>query len=501
MTTAELDFNKGDRERVIILGSGWAGYVLSRKLNPKRFQILVVSPRSYFVFTPLLNSTAVGTLEFRTALEPVRDRRSHVQFFQAWADDVDFANKTVTVEESVVNPLVTKAIVGNTDRNVSKGEAETASRLKKNRQEGKMFDLKYDKLVVAVGCYSQTFGTKGVKKHALFMKDIGDARKVRKRVLECFEIAELPITTDTMRKNLLHFAIVGGGPTGMEFAAELSDLIHEDLLKLYPELRKFIKISVYDVAPKVLSMFDESLGRYAMEVFKREGVEIKTSHHVEELRPGLPAEDIGILDVRDTEGCYTLKTKEEGEVGVAMCVWSTGNMMNPFVQNAVKKCHTYPEASAMTTGENILEKPNRLEWMIKKNEKTGAIVVDDHLRIQLETQHGENQQPEAKAVMKDVFALGDNAALENIILPATAQTANQQALWLGKHLNKGDIDTQTFSFKDMGMMTYLGNAKGLVQTPGDRMSGIQGRTAWLIWRGAYLTLSVSWRNKILIPIY
>lgn len=474
---------------------------MSRKLNPKKFQILVVSPRSYFVFTPLLNSTAVGTLEFRTALEPVRDRRSQVHFFQAWADDVDFANKTARVEESVVNPLVTKAIVGNSNANVSKGEEETALRMKRTRQEGKMFELKYDTLVVAVGCYSQTFGTKGVKEHALFMKDVGDARKVRKRVLECFEIAELPITTDAMRKHLLHFAIVGGGPTGMEFAAELSDLIHEDLVKLYPGLEKFIKISVYDVAPKVLSMFDESLANYAMEVFKREGVELKTSHHVEELRPGLPAQDVGIMNVPDTEGCYTLKTKEEGEVGVAMCVWSTGNMMNPFVQNAVKKCHAYPEVSAMMIGGKSMEEPDGVEWMIKKNEKTGAIVVDDHLRIQLETRHAEGEQPEAKAVMKDVFALGDNAALENIVLPATAQTANQQALWLGKHLNKGDIDTQTFSFKNMGMMTYLGNAKGLVQTPGDRISGVKGRTAWLIWRGAYLTLSVSWKNRILIPIY
>ena len=58
-----------DRERVLILGSGWSGFTLSRQLDPKKYQTVVISPRSYFVFTPLLASTAVGTLEFRSALE------------------------------------------------------------------------------------------------------------------------------------------------------------------------------------------------------------------------------------------------------------------------------------------------------------------------------------------------------------------------------------------------------------------------------------------------
>jgi NADH dehydrogenase len=64
-----------------------------------------VSPRSYFAFTPLLASTAVGTLEFRTALEPVRSRRTNVSFFQGWADDVDFKNKTITIEQAVDDPM------------------------------------------------------------------------------------------------------------------------------------------------------------------------------------------------------------------------------------------------------------------------------------------------------------------------------------------------------------------------------------------------------------
>jgi NADH dehydrogenase FAD-containing subunit len=124
---------------------------------------VVVSPRSYFVFTPLLASTAVGTLEFRTCLESVRGRYSGVQFFQGWADDVNFSQNKITIEEAAITGISALTFPG----------------------DPHTFELGYDKLVVAVGCYSQTFGTKGVSENAFFLKDIGDSRKIRKRILDC----------------------------------------------------------------------------------------------------------------------------------------------------------------------------------------------------------------------------------------------------------------------------------------------------------------------------
>jgi len=166
------------------------------------------------------------------------------------------------------------------------------------------------------------------------MEDIGDARRIRKRVLECFEIANLPTTNDHLREQFLDSAVVGGGPIGMAFAAELSELIHEDL-KIFPAaLIPKVLITVYDVAPKVLSMFDDKLSKYAMETFRHAGVKIKASHHVKELWPGLPRTgdlEENVDDVADPQGCYTLTTREDGDVGVGICVWSIGNMMNPFV--------------------------------------------------------------------------------------------------------------------------------------------------------------------------
>lgn len=136
------------------------------------------------------------------------------------------------------------------------------------------------------------------------------------------------------------------------------------------------------------------------------------------------------------------------------------------------------------------------------------MVVDDRLRVQLHTKAPPSTNEDGKdspksassAAMKDVFAPGDNAMIPNASLPATAQTASQQALWLAKRRNKGDLDKGHFTYKNLAIMTYLGNAKGLVQTEGV-MGDISGRAAWLIWRGAYLTMSMSWRDKILIPVY
>lgn len=369
---------------------------------------MIVSPRSYFVFTPLLASTSVGTLEFRVALEPVRSRRARGEFFQGWADAVDFSEKTLSIEEAVEDPVQGRALAG--DRHEDESTVERQKEKEIETKKGKMFDMSWDKLVVAVGCYSQTFNTKGVKENAYFLKDVGDARKIRNRLLACFETAALPTTSTEMKKQLLNFAVVGGGPTGIEWSAELHDIIREDMARLYPDLTQYAHITVYDVAPTVLSMFDEKLSKYAMNHFKREGISIKTSHHVQELRRGAPGAVESRNDVSDGTTCYTLKLQEEGEIGVGMVVWSTGLMMNPFVEKV-------------------------LDGKVKRHEKSGGVITNDRLRAL--TEDGKDLQ--------DVYALGDCAILENTAYPATAQVASQKATWLAKRLNKGDIDSKGFT--------------------------------------------------------
>ena len=494
--------NQWHKSRVVILGSGWAGYVLSRKLDPKKNHITIVSPRSYFVFTPLLNDTAVGTLEFPHVVEPVRDRNTPVEFVQGWARQVDFHKRFVMIEASVTEKGVTEgaAIEGSADQ-YSQDEGANTKQEKQDRNqdiEAKAIEVPYDVLVIAVGTNPQTFGTPGVKENALFLKDVGDARKIRRRILECFELAASPNCTEEKRKHLLHFAVVGGGPTGMEFAGVLADLIHEDMMKVYPSLKGYGNVTVYDVAPDILGMFDDALSKYAKEHMRKQGVSVKTGHHIEELRWGVPGKPAP--NGPDPKGPLTIKTKEQGEEGCGMCVWVTGNAMNPFVEmglNEVKELRN--EDIVYKYGED--QTPiTETSWYIKKDGKTGALLIDDWLRVQLTT------KDDANATMRNVFAMGDNSMIESGAPPPTGETADQESKWLAKHMNAGDIDScKPFEFSDKGLIAYVGDSKGLSQSNGDKndnnSSNIAGRAAYLAWRASYWSQSVSWRNRILILVY
>ncbi|KAL1962389.1 hypothetical protein VTN77DRAFT_9728 [Rasamsonia byssochlamydoides] len=496
-----------EKEKVIVLGSGWGGYIFSRKLSDKKYSCTVVSPRSYFVFTPLLTDTAAGNLDFSSVVEPVRDRKSKVDFIQAAARQIDFKRKVVICEPTIVKSGVTESPrVEDDEREYEEGPDTGSKRPQQHLrqwEQAEPFEVPYDKLVISTGCVSQTFKTPGVRENAMFFRDVGDSKRVKRRVRECFELAVLPTTSEEMQRYLLHFAIVGAGPTGTELAASLHDFIVSEMDKLYPALRGKSRITLYDIAPRVLNMFDESLSRYAMEVMQKEGIEIKTGHHVQELRWGTPNTD-GPHEM-DPKGCLTLKTQEEGEVGVGLCVWATGNAMNKFIKYGLNEVKEFPLSSVLLTSG---ERPSATEgstWHVKKAPRTGALLVDGHFRVQLESSSGHT------AVLQDVFAIGDNSMLETGAPPMTAQAASQEAKWLAERLNQGDLDkAPNFSFRNMGMLAYIGSANALMQIPHELNKengrqrnrylpdGLRGRTAWLVWKLAYLSMSMSWRNRVRI---
>ncbi|KAF8489842.1 hypothetical protein JB92DRAFT_2755305 [Gautieria morchelliformis] len=438
------------KQRLVILGSGWGGYEVLRKVDKKRW-VTVVSANTYFAFTPLLASCAVGTLEYRSALEPVRAYAPQASSFHAWCDAIDFKRKLLEC-----TPATSPAFYGSRkDENDPSGVSDDRSR----SLGGPKFTVPYDKLVISVGAYAQTFGVPGVKEHAQFLKDIKDARSIRSRILELFAQANLPIWSDVDRRKLLHFCIVGGGPTGVEFAAELHDLLQTDLVRAYPNLAPMAKISLYDVAPQILGSFDQSLIKYATDRFKRHGIAIKSQHHVERVDQA-------------SEG--TMFVKEEGEVPFGLLVWSTGLAPNPLV-------------------ESITE--------LAKDERTGSLVVNDQLNVLTQ---GTSEAAE------DVWAIGDACVRESPDhrLPATAQVAYQEAKYLAKKLNcigrHGYASSKPFEFRNMGSLAYLGDWRAIYDRSGAE-SGPKtketGRVAWLLWRSAYFSMTLSWRNKILVPVY
>lgn len=172
-------------------------------------------------------------------------------------------------------------------------------------------------------------------------------------------------------------------------------------------------------------------------------------------------------------------------------------MQNPFVANGLSSLDELPDSCAKLFNSGEKEVATG-QWSVKRAPRSGAIVTDDRLRVKLETE-GNGKEDKVEAVLTDVYAIGDCASLEGTMYPATAQVANQKADWLAKRLNRGDFDKAGFTWKNMGVLAYLGNWNALFQGGGG--SNISGRAAWVIWRGAYLTKSVSLRNKMLIPIY
>lgn len=438
LSIVELDDRRAGRKRVVVLGAGWASSSSVRGLSLKDYQPVVISPRPYFVFTPLLASTAVGTLEPRTALESVRTIPG-AEYWEAAVKSIDFEKKEVHCISGL-----------------------------QNWDPQKSFAVKYDKLVIAVGAHTQTFNIPGVREHAYFLKETRDAIKIRRQILRCFEEASLPSTSTERQKQLLHFCIVGGGPTGVEFSAELHDLIHDDLARSFPSLMPFVNISLYDVAPRILSMFDSSLAEYASNHFARQRIEVHTLRTVTRVEEGV------------------LHLKEEDPVKFGMLVWSTGLEMTPLIKELQG---------------------------VKKDEKAGRIMTDGHLRV---LQPAQNEDGVSK-VVPDVYAIGDCAVIEGAELPSTAQVASQKGAWLRKRLNliakkgllKNEASTSAskdaeleigrgFQYHNILTLAYLGSWNAIAQR--SEGHGIRGRFAWLLWRGAYMTKTISLRNKIRVPI-
>ncbi len=128
------------RRRLVILGTGWGSYSVFKNANKKLFDVIVISPRNHFLFTPLLASTTVGTLEFRSIIEPVRNSgfRDEHHFHLSYAQKLDAVNRLVYCE-SALDP-------------------------------NKRYTVEYDHLVIGVGAVSNDFGIPGVKEHAFFLK-------------------------------------------------------------------------------------------------------------------------------------------------------------------------------------------------------------------------------------------------------------------------------------------------------------------------------------------
>lgn len=524
------------KPRLVILGSGWGAVSLLKSLRPGDYNVTLILPTNYFLFTPLLPSAALSTLTIKSLTESIRRILARVNghFLEATAERVEFLNRLIKV--SAAN---------------AKGEVE-------------QFYVPYDKLVIAVGSTSNTHGVKGLN-YSYQLKTVADARDIRRRLTEVLEQACLPTTTDEQRKRLLLFVVCGGGPTGVEFAAEVYDFLNEDLMKNnYPSiLRQEISVHIIQSRSSILNTYDKAISEYAMKRFQKDLIDVLTNLRVEEI-----FEDEVVFKQYDPKTGETHYKK----LPFGLCLWLTGVAQNPLAQQIVEdlgkpfQCNkraietdshlrvigaplgdVYAVGDCATIRTDLAEHGiDLVRHFVNKRYFAGSqqkrFLSDEEIR-KLHLSYSEILQlaadiasymPQTAEPFKhidellpkyDVEGKGEleydqlTALLKEInskivTLPATAQRANQQGKYLGKKLTRiakqannlrlneildGDIDGSVykpFQYKHLGSLAYIGNSAVFDLGHGNSFFG--GLMAMYLWRSVYFSQCVSFRTQILL---
>ncbi|XP_030513167.1 external alternative NAD(P)H-ubiquinone oxidoreductase B1, mitochondrial-like isoform X2 [Rhodamnia argentea] len=514
----DLNQKEQKKKKVVVLGTGWAGTSFLKDIEVSSYDVQVVSPRNYFAFTPLLPSVTCGTVEARSIVEPVRKiikkRNGEIEFFEAECVKIDAANNKVLCHS-------------NLDENLG-GNGE--------------FSLDYDYLVIAVGAQVNTFNTPGVKENCYFLKEVEDAQKIRASVIDCFEKAVLPGLSEEDRKTFLHFVIVGGGPTGVEFAAELHDFIQEDLINIYPMVKDLVRITLVQSGDHILNMFDERISSFAEQKFQRDGIEVSTGCRV-----------LGVSDKS-----LSVKMKSGGEVYSiphGLVVWSTGIGTRPVVRDFTEQVgqgnrrvlatnewlrvkgseNVYALGDCATIDQRKIMEDILSIFKAADKDNSGTLTIDEfqdvvddilvrypQVELYLKSKHlmdvtdllrdPEGNQRESVDIegFKSALSLVDSQLKS---LPATAQVAAQQGAYLSRCFNKrqqcqehpegprrftgsGHHRFRPFRYKHFGKFAPLGGEQAAAELPGDWIS--MGHSTQWLWYSVYASKQVSWRTRMLV---
>lgn len=395
------------------------------------------------------------------------------------------------------------------------------------------FTLGYDILILAVGSVPNTFNTPGVIENAMFFKEVEHALRFRREALERFERASLPGTSAELARELLTFCVVGAGPTGVELAAELHDMVQQDVARLFPpKLLEYVSINIIDLQDFILSSYDRRIAEYATEQFKRQSINLYLGCGVKAVEPGML-----LLSVK--------KTGEDMRIPFGLCVWCTGIKMNPLCEQLIKDLPqgSQPNIRSLTTCASLRVKgsggtifamgdactielnqaaPQAAHMLAQCGSPEHGGTVDlAQLRALLRTFTPEfpHLQEAADRLDADHFeaaatAEGGRVGLEGLTqlltaadrglrtLPATAQVAKQQGEYLAGLINGLNTATLTggelphFAYKHKGSLAYIGSDSAVADIPGVQV--LKGLLAGLVWKSFETVSQVSLRNQVLV---
>jgi NADH:ubiquinone reductase (H+-translocating) len=388
------------RPHVVIVGAGFGGLAATRALRHVDVDVTIVDRNNYHLFQPLLYQVASGLLDPSAIASPVRTivrRSSNVDVLRAEVTGVDLEQRRVITS------------------------AET---------------LDYDYLVIASGSETDYFGNEDARQHSTGLKDLGEALGLRSQLLGCFERAPLTADADT-RRRLLTFAVVGAGPTGVEYSGAVAELIKHVLPKDYRRI-DFTEVSVVliEAGDRVLATFAPRLGRLAAKSLQRKGVRIILGRSVRGV------DDRGIV-------------LDDGErVETSTVVWTAGvRATTPLDLDADALARS--RRVKVTPGLNLSSHP-------------------------------------------EVFVIGDAAALEQAgaMLPMLAPVAIQGGKYVGRVITarlRGQ-ESPAFHYHDKGTMATVGRGAAVAQIGPIHINGLVG---WFIWIFVHLLYLVGFRNRAL----
>lgn len=508
MDDDELGNSGEKRPRLVILGSGWGAVSLLKSLNPGNYDITVISPTNHFLFTPLLPSAATGTLSLDSLVEPIRDlcRKKEGRYLEGAASDVEFDEKLVEV---------------------------------RNDPNTENFYVKYDKLIIASGATANTHSVPGVE-HCFPFKTAEDAQKLRMKICQNLEQASLPATTDIDRRRLLSFVVCGGGPTGVELAAEIYDLLKEDVPKYFPRhLVNLASVHVIQSRSAILNTYDESISEYAMKRFMKDGIDLQTNSRVQEVTGD------SVIFAKNVDG-----QRQVYELPSGLTMWTTGVGLTRLVKRVMSKLassqhnrraietdshlrvigtkpgEVYAIGDCSTLRTNLCEELSQLLSEEMRQHMDRDTVEKTLLQIAKDCPHVRQHVIKLRDKLHRWYEPGELISYETVrselqkvdskvtSLPATAQRASQQGIYMGNKLNRlavarpsmvlksaagNDIDQcvyRPFTYYHLGSLAYISNAAvfDTKSSVGFNFGG--GIVAMYLWRGVYLSETVSARSRL-----
>lgn len=394
--------------KVVIIGGGFAGLFAARALRGGPFSVTLIDQSPQHVFQPLLYQCATGILSEGQITAPLRRllrKHRNVRTIAAEVVDVDAASRQVICR----------------------------------RPGGKLIRISYEHLIVGAGVRQSYFGHNEFAAWAPGMKTISDVLTIRRRVFGAFEMAETADNSAEQR-HWLTFALVGGGPTGVELAGQIRELATKTLSDEYRRARpQDARVLLFDGGSAPLAAFGETLSRRAAAELEALGVELHMGSIVTNV-------DQDGLTARDHDG-------NETRYDAATVLWTAGVEASPIA-----------EALAKATGA--------------ERDRAGRILVQDDLTI--------SGHPE-------ISVIGDMMSLRK--LPGVAEVAMQSGHYAGRRVRRelmGESSSRPFKYRDLGSAAYIARGRAVVSAGPVHLSGLPGWFAWLFIHIAFLT---GFRNR------